>query len=185
MISRRKIAKARADVAKTWRKEMSDALLTEFAGPAVFARGATYFQQQKVALVQDEGGSVRFHAHGTETYVTDLYFADDQLGNECTCLHAADGNFCKHAVAATLCWRAMLSGENPSVLTGDAAPEPTIDAGKTKAGGKREALRQFVFAQSADALATRLSRPSAFCHSCSARSSSTQSRRAKPVNIRC
>ena len=50
----------------------------------------------------------------------------------------------------------MLSGENPSVLTGDAAPEPTIDADKTKAGGKREALRQFVFAQSADALATRL-----------------------------
>ncbi len=156
MISRRKVAKNRADLPETWRREMSDATLTELAGPTVFARGAAYFRDHKVAVFRDEGGSVRFHAHGTETYVTDLYFEEDQLGNECSCPHAADGNFCKHAVAATLYWRAMLSGENPSALTGDEAPETLTGAGKAKPGGKREALREFVFAQSADALATRL-----------------------------
>ena len=154
MISRRKVAKTRADLPKSWRKEMSDAMLTELAGPTVFARGAAYFRDGKVAVVRDDGGSVRFHAHGTETYVTDLYFADDQLGNECTCPHSADGNFCKHVVAATLYWRAMLSGENPTTLTAEMSGADAT--GKATSGGKRAALRQFVFAQSADALATRL-----------------------------
>jgi hypothetical protein len=154
MISRRKIAKTRDDLPKSWRKKMSDALLTELASPAVFARGVAYFQQRKVALQQDGGGSVRFHVEGAETYVTDLHFADDELGGECTCPHAADGNFCKHAVAAALFWRAMLSGENPAPSAPDASAADA--ANKPTSGGKREALRQFVFAQSADALATRL-----------------------------
>lgn len=124
MISRRKIAKTRDDLPKKWRQEMSDALLTELAGPAVFARGAAYFQQRKVKLMRDGGGSARFHVHGSETYVTDLYFADDELGNQCTCPHAADGNFCKHAVAATLYWRALLSGDDPAVLVDAADVDP-------------------------------------------------------------
>ena len=156
MISRRKVAKTRVDLPKSWRNEMSDALLKELAGPAVFARGEAYFQRRKAQLMCDEGGSVRFHVHGSETYVTDLYFEDDQLGNECTCPHSADGNFCKHVVAATLYWRALLSGENPASLMLAAAPEAAASVSNTSSGGKREALRQFVFAQSADALAARL-----------------------------
>lgn len=154
MISRRKIAKTRDDLPKKWRHEMSDALLAERAGPAVFARGVAYFRDRKVGLLRDGGGSAHFHVHGSETYVTDLYFADDELGNECTCPHAADGNFCKHAVAATLHWRALLSGDAPD----GGADTATVSDEKTSAkpAGKREALRQFVFAQSADALATRL-----------------------------
>ena len=152
MISRRKIAKTRADLPQAWRQSMSDALLAERAGPAVFARGAAYFQAGKVALIHDDGASARFNVHGSETYVTDLYFANHQLGNECTCPHAADGNFCKHAVAATLYWRAMLGGENPAAT----ASAATAGAPKSSAEGRREALRQFVFSQSADALATRL-----------------------------
>jgi len=73
MSSRRKVAKTRADLPETWRKEMSDATLTELAGPTIFARGAAYFQQRNVELMRDEGGSVRFRVHGTETYLTDLH----------------------------------------------------------------------------------------------------------------
>lgn len=71
MISRRKVAKTRADLPETWRKEMSDATLTELAGPTIFARGAAYFQQRNVEFLRDEGGSVRFHVHGTEADLTD------------------------------------------------------------------------------------------------------------------
>ena len=154
MISRRKVAKTRADRPETWRKEMSDATLTELAGPTIFARGAAYFQQRNVEFLRDEGGSVRFHVHGTEADLTDLHFANDQLGDECSCPHAAYGNFCKHAVAATLFWRAMLGGENPSVLADEASHAG--GAGKASPGGKREVLRQFVFAQPANALAARI-----------------------------
>jgi uncharacterized Zn finger protein len=80
--------------------------LEDYAGPAVFQRGASYFREGAVSRLRDEGDKVAARVHGTETYRVALWTDGDELEYDCTCPHAEEGNFCKHCVALGLAFLA-------------------------------------------------------------------------------
>lgn len=142
-------------------EQLSDEGLREVAGPAVLARGMAYFREGRVELRRDTGLPADFEAHGTLTYAVVLSFDGGSLGMFCNCPHAEDGNFCKHAVAAAMVWRAKLGGA-PSP-TANTAPAPNDEVRAARAAkiasakeSKRQALFEFLRTQPAAALAERL-----------------------------
>lgn len=80
--------------------------LRDYAGPAVFQRGESYFREGVVMRLRDEGDKVAARVRGTETYDTELWTEGDELEYYCTCPHAEEGNFCKHCVAVGLAFLA-------------------------------------------------------------------------------
>ena len=102
-----------AELPETWQEALSDGALREAAGDAVFERGERYFDAGKVSMMRDGGGNATFEVDGTQTYTTELSFADESLSMDCTCPHALEGAFCKHMVAAALYWRNELEGNQP------------------------------------------------------------------------
>ena len=147
------------DLPDTWESELSEHNLRELAGDAVFGRGLAYFQSGKVSLKREAEGAATFKVKGTQTYTTELYFEDDLLGVDCNCRHAQEGAFCKHVVASSLFWAQSLGG-NVVVAQPNRAQAATksIVSRKRQATtlSKREALRTFVFTQTAEALAGKL-----------------------------
>lgn len=148
-----------ADVPDAWREELSDEVLEESAGAAVFGRGLAYFEQGKVKLARDGGGNTTWNVRGTQTYQVELYFEDGGLHVDCTCPYA-DEAFCKHMVAAGMAWRKHL-GANDSVdeqVKGASRKSAARRARQpaTSAASGREALRAFVEGQDAAVLADRL-----------------------------
>jgi uncharacterized Zn finger protein len=114
-----------------WQDELSDASLHEMAGDEVFQRGLAYFAEGRVSLARDGGGNATFHVKGTHRYATELYFEDVGLHVDCACPQGQDGHFCKHMVAAALCWRQHLGGE--------VAPAPALeDKGKSERAAKAQ-----------------------------------------------
>ena len=148
-----------ADLPGTWESELSENNLRELAGDAVFGRGLDYFHSGKVSLKREAGGAATFKVKGTQTYTTELYFEDDLLGVDCNCRHAQEGSFCKHVVASSLFWAQFLGGNVVVAQPNQAqAATKSIASQKRQAttASKREALRAFVFTQSAEALAGKL-----------------------------
>ncbi|MGZ8243697.1 SWIM zinc finger family protein [Methylomagnum sp.] len=82
-----------------------DALL-DFAGQTIFSRGETYFRQGAVSRLRDAGGKVSARVEGTELYEVALWTDGEEFNYDCTCPHAAEGNFCKHCVAVGLAFLA-------------------------------------------------------------------------------
>jgi uncharacterized Zn finger protein len=82
--------------------------LKNLADPVIFQRGEQYFLAGWVRQLRDTGEKVIACVDGTKTYRVELWDDDSDLGFDCTCPHAADGNFCKHVVAVGLAW---LSGQ--------------------------------------------------------------------------
>ncbi len=147
------------DLPAEWAEELSDASLRDTAGLKTFERGQEYLRSDRVELVRAQGLQAQFEAHGTGLYRVDLHFEDPGLHADCTCPHAADGNFCKHMVAAALLWRVHLGGEP------DTPAAPSVGAELTQArvakaaqmrAAKREALQAFLVRQPAEQLAQRL-----------------------------
>lgn len=80
--------------------------LRDFAGPTIYSRGESYFRHGAVSRLRDAGSKVSARVEGTELYEVELWTDGDELQYDCTCPHAAEGNFCKHCVAAGLAFLA-------------------------------------------------------------------------------
>jgi uncharacterized Zn finger protein len=80
--------------------------LRDFAGPTIYSRGESYFHQGAVSRLRDAGSKVSARVEGTELYEVELWTDGDELQYDCTCPHAAEGNFCKHCVAVGLAFLA-------------------------------------------------------------------------------
>lgn len=142
---------------------LSDVMLLDLAGAAVFARGQTYAAcgavQDAELSYPNEGQTIALRATvmGTQIYSVDVVVTeDDDIEGDCDCPHAQDGYFCKHQVALALVLRGMLGGDasalDPVVQKKAAASAKTA---KTRAN-KRVSLQDFVKKQSAADLAKRL-----------------------------
>jgi uncharacterized Zn finger protein len=119
--------------------------IEELAGPVIFERGEDYFAQGAVDHLHDIGYKVSARVHGTRTYRTELRADEDELGYDCTCPHAAEGNFCKHCVALALAWLNEARASDAS-----AAPE---DREKPKRRDPWAELRDYLRLQSSETLA--------------------------------
>ncbi len=148
-----------ANVSEDWEEQLSDDTLRDFAGDEIFERGAAYFAAGKVSMPRDGGGNATFKVKGTRTYSTELYFEDVGLHSYCNCPHAEGGAFCKHMVAAALYWRHKLEGNEPLAQENTAQTATKSVASQkrqTTVTSKREALKTYVFGQSAGVLAEKL-----------------------------
>lgn len=159
-MSRRKGKSAAwAELPETWQEALSDGALREAAGDAVFERGERYFDAGKVSMMRDGGGNATFEVDGTQTYTTELSFADESLSMDCTCPHALEGAFCKHMVAAALYWRNELEGNQPPdepASVRKVSISSTAQKRQETVASKRAALKAFVLGQSAAVLAEKL-----------------------------
>jgi non-specific serine/threonine protein kinase len=97
----------------------SDALLRQRAGEAVFSRGLKYFQGGYVSLktLEIDYASMQVQGSYRSEYLVEFHArSSERLSGECQCEHFADGNFCKHLVAAALFLRRQLEASGSSDL---------------------------------------------------------------------
>ena len=144
-----------------WRSALDEAALRALVHVNTFTRGTTYAGSGAVNLnpVDDAGDTPTVSAtvDGTKAYQTRIALdEDDELSGHCTCENAQAGWFCKHQVALALVWRAELEG-TPLAL--DPAAQKKVAAAAKRAQtvqSNAEALRSFLKAQDAPALAAKL-----------------------------
>ncbi len=72
------------------------------AGPGAFHRGLKYFVDGRVNVVSASDSVIDATVDGTHVYRVELAWSRDRLRWHCTCPAAADGSFCKHAVATAI-----------------------------------------------------------------------------------
>lgn len=80
------------------------AALEKLAGERSFARGAAYFENGAVTDLVRTRDAIKARVLGSDEYRVALRAAGRALDGSCTCPHAEEGAFCKHAVAAGLAW---------------------------------------------------------------------------------
>ena len=93
---------------------LSPRFLRGYADGRSFERGEDYFKAECVFGLEEYQGKVVAKVSGTRDYRVKLWAEDepgDELGFDCNCPHAAEGNFCKHCVAVGLAWIANRTGE--------------------------------------------------------------------------
>lgn len=83
---------------------LTRASLFEYAGSTIFQRGEGYFLRGAVNRLFDAGDKVSARVSGTYPYRVELWTDGEEFHYDCTCPHAAEGNFCKHCVALGLAW---------------------------------------------------------------------------------
>lgn len=91
---------------------LSPQLLKDYADGGSFSRGRDYFATECVFELAEYGGKVVAKVSGTHDYKVKLWAKDeDELGYDCNCPYADEGNFCKHCVAVGLAWIAARKSE--------------------------------------------------------------------------
>lgn len=91
---------------------LSPQLLRDYADGGSFSRGENYFKSESVFDLEEYGGKIAAKVSGTRDYKVKLWAEDeDELGYDCNCPYADEGNFCKHCVAVGLAWIAMRKNE--------------------------------------------------------------------------
>jgi uncharacterized Zn finger protein len=106
---------------------LSSGILREYADGSSFARGEAYFNAESVSNLEEYQGKVVAKVSGTRDYRVKLWAEDeDELGYDCTCPFADEGNFCKHCVAVGLAYIANRNGEFKPKLNGK-KPSKTLD----------------------------------------------------------
>lgn len=91
--------------------------LRRVAGAASFKRGEDYFANNHVERLSEEDGVIAARVQGTRPYRVKLWLDGKDLDYSCTCPVGADGEFCKHCVAAALAW---LEGNQRKLPSGKA-----------------------------------------------------------------
>jgi len=82
---------------------LSRQLLLDYAGSGSFERGEKYFNSGSVFGLEEYQGKVVAKVSGTHDYRVKLWIEDkDEIGYDCDCPFAGEGNFCKHCVAVGL-----------------------------------------------------------------------------------
>ena len=95
-------------------RELTRESLRRLAGARSYALGEEYRADGLVSGLVQDGDTLAAEVHGTQTYRVKLRADGDRLEGDCSCPFAAEGNFCKHCVAAGLAW---LSGAAPGGTT--------------------------------------------------------------------
>lgn len=91
---------------------LSPQLLRDYADGRSFERGEDYFKSESVFGLEEYQGKVAAKVSGTRDYKVKLWAEDeDELGYDCNCPYADEGNFCKHLVAVGLAWIAKRKGK--------------------------------------------------------------------------
>lgn len=91
---------------------LSPQLLKDYADGSSYGRGKQYFDSESVFGMEEYQGKVVAKVSGTQDYKVKLWAKpEDQLGYDCNCPYAEEGNFCKHLVAVGLAWIAQRKGE--------------------------------------------------------------------------
>ena len=104
-------------------KLITRASLEDLAGGTTFRRGEEYCSVGAVSRFRATDDRVTARVEGTDTYRVELRDDDDALAYDCSCPHAADGNFCKHCVAVGLAWLANhAKDEQPERKSANAKP---------------------------------------------------------------
>lgn len=120
-------------------------LLQQLAGPKAFARGESYFAENRVRQLQASMDRATAKVSGSRTYRVKLWQQRGQLHHACTCAAGREEAFCKHCAAVGLAWLAALQdhasdGGTQHHGTGQPQPRPA-DA---EAGISREQLRDYL-----------------------------------------
>src|SRR5258708_3158454 len=79
------------------------AALHDMAGEKAFARGAAYYQDQRVEIVTFDRTRVLARVIGSEIYRCELVGIGKKFSGECSCQAFSDWGFCKHLVATRTC----------------------------------------------------------------------------------
>lgn len=145
-----------------WVDALSDAVLQQLAGEAVFRRGEVYardgsVQEPEMSPLEDgERIALEAMVRGTDRYEVRVAIdRRDRLHGRCDCPHAGDGFFCKHQVALSLVLRGVLLGEPPTGGDSASTESPASKRAKTQAR-KATDLQDFLKAQPPEALSARL-----------------------------
>jgi len=118
------------------------ASLEDIGGRSVFRRGEEYFSVGAVGRLHATDDKATARVEGTETYRVELRDEDGDLAYDCTCPHAAEGNFCKHCVAVGLAWLA----ENT------VAPKSGAASGKKKRRDPWRDIKEYLSTQAPETL---------------------------------
>ena len=85
-----------------WETDFDDDSIEVLAGPGAFRRGLKYYADSRVQILIASESVIEASVDGTHVYRVELSRARDRLRWMCTCPAAADGSFCKHAVATAI-----------------------------------------------------------------------------------
>ncbi|MGH9802525.1 MAG: SWIM zinc finger family protein [Blastocatellia bacterium] len=85
-----------------WQKHLHPEQLRLSAGQRTYARGQHYLNTWRVLSAELTGDVLIAQVQGTQLYQVRIWRRNTQLQTACTCPFAAEGAFCKHAVAAAL-----------------------------------------------------------------------------------
>lgn len=101
-------------------------VLRRMAGARSFERGEDYFLNGRVKAIAEHKGAITAKVRGTRPYQVKLWVEKENLEYSCTCPVGADGEFCKHCVAAGLAWveGSTSKGRQPK---SEASPAVTMD----------------------------------------------------------
>jgi uncharacterized Zn finger protein len=83
---------------------LDEATAERLASPRSFERGVEYFDEGRVGALRVSAGRVAATVEGAERYDVELAADAGRLRFSCSCPVGLDGAFCKHCVAASLCW---------------------------------------------------------------------------------
>jgi len=107
---------------------LSPRLLRDYADGGSYSRGEAYFNSESVFGLEEYQGKVVAKVSGTRDYRVKLWAKDeDELGYDCNCPYADEGNFCKHLVAVGLAWIAGRKNEIKQKSGGKTRPTPLDD----------------------------------------------------------
>ena len=118
------------------------AVLERLAGATTLRRGEEYFSTGAVSRLRETHDKITASVEGSEMYRVDLWDDDGELDGDCTCPHAADGNFCKHCVAVGLAW---LADQSP-------APQSAAASIKRKRRDPWRDIKEYLTSQPSEAL---------------------------------
>ena len=86
---------------------IADFVLRDWAGDAVFNRGKKYYLDGHAQIDILDNHYVKLTVRGTSNYTVylELDLDNGQIYVACNCPQSAQGAFCKHMVAACICFR--------------------------------------------------------------------------------
>ena len=116
----------------------------QLSGGASFERGETYTAKGRVRSLVVHGDALTATVRGSEDYAVRLAVSGETLTHACSCPVGADGEFCKHCVAAALAWLNANQVETPG------------QSGAAGAMVKLDDVRPFLLKQDKATLATLL-----------------------------
>lgn len=136
------------------RKLLSAEAIARLVDDKTLTRGARYFEQGAVTLVDVLGDEVVAEVLGTELYDVRIFTQDDgKLGYACNCPVGHDGLFCKHCVATALAWFAQAQATPPdAAASGADAPVAKKPRTHGRPHTQAEIIHSFLLEKDAHAL---------------------------------